>query len=183
KKYGEYLSKLNEFNQKMRKYCNIGFNLHNNANFTLYDITIYISIPEGLDIQTEPLDDPPSEPKPPPKFNESKLLFNEFNYDFGKEIRKYREELKTSGFSSIFSSIMPEIDIPTLIKSPFKILDDGRLRVKIDNLTQSHYYKIPIYGFLIKDDEENQRIKINWVIYIGTPSQTLQGELWVVIRK
>lgn len=52
-KYGEYLISLNKYNQEMSKYCSLGFNLHNYAHFTLYDITAHISFPEGLEIQTE----------------------------------------------------------------------------------------------------------------------------------
>jgi len=155
--------------------------LHNYAHFTLYDITAYISFPEGLEIQTEPLDDPPEEPKAPPKLEETTLLFNKFSYDFGAEIRKYREELKPSIFSSIFTSLMPKIDIPSLIDSSFKILDDKRLRIKIDNLTQNHYFEIPEYDLWINNEEENKKLKITWKICIGKPSQTLEGEIWVII--
>ena len=64
----------------MSKYCSLGFSLHNYAHFTLYDITVYISFPEGLEIQTEPLDDPPEDPKAPPRPKEIALLFNQFTY-------------------------------------------------------------------------------------------------------
>lgn len=180
-KYGEYLISLNRYNQEMSKYCSLGFKLHNYAHFTLYDIIAYISFPEGLEIKTEPLDDPPEEPRAPPRPKEIALLFNEFTYDFGAEIRKYREELKPSIFSSIFTSLMPKIDIPSLIDSPFKILDDGRLRIKIDNLTQYHYFEIPEYDLQINNEEENKKLKITWKIYVGNPSQTLEGEIWVII--
>lgn len=75
---------------------------------------------------------------------------------------------------------MPKIDIPSLIDSPFKILDDGRLRIKIDNLTQYHYLKIPEYDLQINNEGENKKLKITWKIYVGNPSQTLEGEIWVI---
>jgi len=182
-KYGKYLMALNEYNQKISGFCSLRFTLHNFTHFTLYDITVYINFPEGLEIQNISLEDPPKEPKPPPKPKDLTLLLNRFTYDFGKEIRKYKEDLIKipSIFSGILTSLMPDIDVSSLIDSPFKILNKGRLRINIDNLTHQHYFKIPKYEFQIIDKEENKRFKISWEIYIGNPSQTLEGELWVII--
>ena len=55
------------------------------------------------------------------------------------------------------------------------------MQIKRANLTQYHYFEIPKYDFQIIDKEENKKLKINWEIYVGTPSQTLEGELWVII--
>jgi len=182
-KYGKYLIALNEYNQKISEYFPLRFNLHNFAHFTLYDITAYINFPEGLEIQSKPLEDPPEEPKPPPKPKDSVLLLNGFTYDFGKEIRKYKEDLIKipSFFSGVLPGLMPDIDISSLIGSPFKIFNKGRLRIKIGRLTQQHYFEIPEYEFQIKNKEENKKFKISWEIYVGNPSQTLEGELWVII--
>ncbi len=182
-KYGEYLVALNEYNQKMSKYCSLRFNLHNFAHFTLYDITIYLNFPEGLEIQNDALEDPPEEPKPPPKPTKIAILFGRHSYDFGTEIRKYKKDLKKipSIISGIFASLMP--DITPNIDSPFKILDDGRLQIKIDKITQYHYFKIPEYDFQINNGEKNKKLKITWEIFVGNPSQTLEGELRVIIGK
>lgn len=148
-KYGEYLVTLNEYNQEMSKYCSLGFNVHNGTNFTFYDITAYIGFPEGLEIQNKALKDPPEEPKLPPRLKMNGMTFNRFTYDFGTEIRKYREELKKipSILSEISTFLMP--DITPFSDSPFKILDDGRLQIKRANLTQYHYFEIPEYDFQI----------------------------------
>ncbi len=184
-KYGKYLIALNEYNQKMSEYCSLGFNLQNFTHFTLYDITTYINFPEGLEIQNKSLEEPPEEPKPPPKPKDLAMLSNSLTYDFGKEIRKYKEDLIKipSIFSGILRDLLPDIDISSLVDSPFKILNKGRLRINRDKLTQQHCFKIPEYEFQIINKEENKKFKISWEIYIGNPSQTLEGELCVNIEQ
>ncbi|MBA7528988.1 hypothetical protein ES705_21180 [subsurface metagenome] len=184
-KYGKYLIALNEYNQKISEYCSLGFNLHNFTHFALYDITAYINFPEGLEIQNKSLEDPPEEPKPLPKPKDLAMLSNGLTYDLGKEIRKYKEDLIKipSTFSGILTGLMPDIDISSLIDSPFKILNKGRLRINIDKLTQQHYFKIPEYELQIINKEENKKFKISWEIYVSNPSQTLEGELCVNIEQ
>ncbi|KKN19917.1 hypothetical protein LCGC14_0940890 [marine sediment metagenome] len=177
-KYGEYLLAMNEYNKKKTEQVGLDFEMHNNSQSTFYDITVYIKFPKGLEIFQDILGEPPNPPDPPPKPSKLQILFNR-NHDFKRELSNYKDKIERSSYakllSNAFSSIMPDMSL--LMKSPFRILDNNKIQIKLDKLTQEHYFEINGYKFRISATDPNKEFEIKWEIFTGSPSLKKEGNL------
>lgn len=177
-KYGEYLLALDEYNKKKNEQVRIDFELHNNSQSTFYDITLYIKFPRECEIVKDSLGAPPNPPNPPPKPSKLHILFNR-NHDFKRELNNYKDKMEMSSYgkilSNVLSSIMPDMSL--LMESPFRILDSNKLQIKLDKLTQGHYFEIQEYQFHISATDPNKEFKIKWEIFTGSPSTKMEGNL------
>ncbi len=181
-KYAEYLLALNNHNQKAQECISLDFELHNKSNQTFYDLIIYIYFPDDLEIVEDPYDNPPKAPDTPPKPRVLQMsLFETKN--FREKLIEYKEKLKFKRYNkteNVLSRLVSP-DFSHLINTPFKILDDNGLQVSLDRLTQSHCFDIDGYTFHFKQSEIERKLKINWKIFTGKPSRTIEGELTIII--
>jgi hypothetical protein len=167
---GFLIIRNNYFNE-LNKIISFELELVNQGTEKAKDIDVFITTREDMQFIKELPDKPENIPKIP-----SLSIPNSLN-----NLMNIGRILSSAIPNDIFTSLSPSIY--QMKSKNYTEIENNNLRVHLNELKQDFLYNIDTSYIKLDSMTNRNEIKLKYIIIIGEPSQTLKGELTLIVEK